>query len=179
MGGKLMITWTCADCWQPIEDHDGYYLIVDEVTATRGEPQVWEPLHTACLPDPEVGYGIDVREVRAVESVERWNTHLSEKPWIDRTDWVQVYRALVRPDPLAEARADRDRARTIAVHLEQEVAHLAAEHTRALRAANVYGSVLEQVGLLQEHYAELGAAIPAVTLQAVLDGGLLEDVADA
>jgi len=99
---------------------------------------------------------------------------------------------------LANVEADRDRARTIAVHLEQEVAmltterhrfaedyaELAAEHARALRTANVYGSVLEQVGLLQEHYAAGPDPDPqywdiAEHLQRILDGATFAEVRDA
>lgn len=87
-----MTTWTCTACHLPIPDHDGY-LIVDELKADLGEFQVWLPLHTACLPDPEVGYGIDVHRLRAAADFDWWDAHLSGKSWIDNTDWQDIYAA--------------------------------------------------------------------------------------
>jgi hypothetical protein len=116
------ITWTCAECRQPIEDGTGYIHIdlaavmavetaAHEWTAKHETPEGaifltgadlfdyptaagWTTHHADCDPHPDSNdYWFDVARARTHAQLLDWTAHLMGKTWLEHTNWANLIRA--------------------------------------------------------------------------------------
>lgn len=83
------LTWTCDACGFWIPPRDGIvHIRVRALIDPDADPEPWAAHHDNCLPDPDdIGYEIDVDQLRTVPYLLRWTLHLAEKTWYADSGW--------------------------------------------------------------------------------------------
>ncbi|MDR6174295.1 hypothetical protein QE364_000792 [Nocardioides zeae] len=103
------ITWTCAECKNPIRDHQGNvgadahaagdYLSAAAEAPSGGtaaalmagpRPTRWEAYHHDCIEEDTRRYEVGVQNLRTYQQLAAATGHLMEKAWFAGTDWKRI-----------------------------------------------------------------------------------------
>ena len=112
------IEWPCSACQSPVGDGAGQLWVDGEqqyaveqalkewnrehhgTMSARDlhaypDPAPWQVTHYTCTPEgTSVLYGIEVHRIRTYRQLVGWTAHLSEKAWLETTNWSDLLRRL-------------------------------------------------------------------------------------